>query len=413
MNAALFRAGWRALLLDLIVAALAVLFAYTLRFQRSELLHFLASGRFVLAAVPILQVTAGALVGLYSDNGQRTWPVRLAFGGVVGAVVAVSAAFALGMEEGLSREAMISEVPLFGFGGALWRFSAGLLIRQRLRQDVRERAGDADLVEVGSDLGSMTGGLLRTWAYRHLLVNIISKDLKLKYQRSLLGFAWSLLNPLIMIGVYTIAFTFVLRTPTPRFVLFILIGILAWNFFAGSVTSASEAVTSNATLQKSVAFPRTILPFSAVLFNLSLYLLTLVVLLPVILLFYRVTPAPRMLLFPVFLVLQVVFITGLVLLLATASTLFRDVKHLIEVGIGILFWATPIVYEAAMIPERFRRVALLSPMASFIRAYQDIFYYQTAPSAAVWGVALVYAAGTFVCGLSIFLAYEDRFSDYL
>src|SRR5262249_3541888 len=110
---------------------------------------------------------------------------------------------------------------------------------------------------------------------------------------------------------------------------------------------------------------------------------------------------------------QVVFITGLVLLLATASTLFRDVKHLIEVGIGILFWATPIVYEAAMIPERFRRVALLSPMASFIRAYQDIFYYQTAPSVAVWGVALVYAAGTFVCGLSIFLAYEDRFSDYL
>src|SRR5262245_6512104 len=328
MNPALLRAGWRAFLLDLVVAVLAVLLAYALRFPSGDLGHFLVSGKLVLAATVVLQVTAAALAGLYSKTGQRTWPVRLAFGGVAGVVVALTAAFALGMDGGISREAMISEVALFGFGSALWRFSAGLVIRQRLRRDRRERVGDADLVEVGSELGSMTGGILRTWGYRHLLVNIVSKDLKLKYQRSLLGFAWSLLNPLIMIGVYTVAFTYVLHVPTPRFVLFILVGILAWNFFAGAVTSASEAVTSNATLQKSVLFPRTILPFSAVLFNLALYLLTLVVLLPVMLLFYQVTPAPRMLLFPVVLALQVVFISGMVLLLATASTLFRDVKHL-------------------------------------------------------------------------------------
>ena len=97
-----------------------------------------------------------------------------------------------------------------------------------------------------------------------------------------------------MIGVYTLAFTYVMKVPTQRFVLFILIGILAWNFFAGTVTGASEAVLTNAALQKSVVFPRAVLPFSTVLFNLALYLLTLLVFLPLMLLLYRVPPASRM-----------------------------------------------------------------------------------------------------------------------
>src|SRR5205823_1603204 len=104
-------------------------------------------------------------------------------------------------------------------------------------RELREQFGQADLVEVGRDFASMTGGILRTWRYRQLLMNIVAKDLKLKYQRSLLGFAWSLLNPLIMIAVYTVAFRYVMRVPTERFVLFILIGILSWNFFAGAVMS--------------------------------------------------------------------------------------------------------------------------------------------------------------------------------
>ena len=82
-----------------------------------------------------------------------------------------------------------------------------------------------------------------------------------------------------------------------------------------------------------------------------------------------------MLLFPVFLLLQVLFITGLTMALSTASAAFRDVKHLVDVGLSIGFWLTPIIYEPTMVPEQFREVALLAPMTSYIRAYQDIFYY--------------------------------------
>jgi ABC-type polysaccharide/polyol phosphate export permease len=228
-----------------------------------------------------------------------------------------------------------------------------------------------------------------------------------------LGFAWSMLNPLIMIGVYAVAFRYVLKMQTPRLVLFILIGLLAWNFFAGAVTSAADAITANASLLKSVVFPRLTLPITTVLFNLTQYLLTLLVFMPVMLLVYGVQPHPRMLLFPVFLALQVVFAVGVTLLLATAATIYRDVKHLIEVGIGIFFWATPIIYEPTMVPAAFQQLALLSPTASYIRAYQDIFYYGVTPDLSIWIVAIVYAAGTFVCGVSVFLAYEASFSDHV
>jgi len=413
MKPALLRTGPPAALLDGCAAVLAVGLAYFIRFPLSEMMHFVGSAVVPLALTVVLQLGMGLATGLYSRRGQELWPVRLAGAAIAGAVLALLATLGLDMREGLSREAVVTQVPLFGFFGALWRFWTGLLVRQEMRRELRDQFGDSELVEIGRDMSSMTGGVLRTWRYRHLLLNIVTKDLKLKYQRSVLGFAWSLLNPLVMIAVYTFAFRYVMKMPTERFVLFILIGILAWNFFVGSVTSASEAVISNAPLQKAVVFPRAVLPFSTVLFNLALYLLTIVVFLPVMLLAYRVPPASRMLLFPFFLFLQVVFITGLTLLLATASTLFRDVKHLIEVGVNVLFWTTPIIYEMTMIPARFQRLALLSPMASFIRAYQDIFYYGVVPSGTVWTVAIVYAVASFVCGLSVFLAYEDSFADHL
>jgi len=408
-----FRLGWRAAVSDVFSATLAMLLAYALRFGPSDTSHFVLQGFPVLAGVVVGQVALATLVGLYRVRGQVMWPVRLACSAAGGIIVVLLAAFGFSIEQGVSHQAVASQGALFGLFGALWRSVVGLEVRQNQRRAIRERFGHDDLVEQGAGLSSMTGGVSRTWEYRHLLLNIVTKDLKLKYQRSMLGFAWSLLNPLLMIGVYTLAFTYVMNLRTPRFVLFILIGLLAWNFFAGSVGSASESVIGNASLLRSVVFPRVVLPFSAVIFHLIQFLLTLLVFLPLMLSLYGVPPAPRMLLFPLFLLLQVFFIAGLTLLLATASTMFRDVKHLIEVGIGIFFWMTPIIYEPTMIPARFQQIALLSPMSSYVRAYQDLFYYGVVPDLPVWIVATVYAAGTFICGLSVFLAYEDRFSEYI
>ena len=141
----------------------------TIRFPLTQVSGFLTSGGVVLAATILLQLLIGATVGLYSSEGRGTWPVRLASAAIVGAVAGLVAAVAMGMEQGVSREAIISQVPLFGFGGALWRAFVGLLVRRQRQKELSDRFGGADLVEIGSDLGSMTGGVLRTWGYRHLL----------------------------------------------------------------------------------------------------------------------------------------------------------------------------------------------------------------------------------------------------
>jgi ABC-type polysaccharide/polyol phosphate export permease len=239
----------------------------------------------------------------------------------------------------------------------------------------------------------------------------VAKDLKLKYRGSALGFLWSLVHPLVMIGVYTIAFRYVLRVTTDSYALFVLIGILAWTFFASAVIGSTGSIADGGNLIKSVVFPRIILPVSGVAFNLVQYLLSIAVLLPLMGAVYGVRPGSQMLAFPVFLFLQVLFIVGLALLLSTATAFLRDVRHLAEVAVAVLFWATPILYEHTMVPEQFRFALLLSPMASFIRAYQDIFYYLTWPDVSVWLVAVAYALGGLVCGLSVFVAYEDRFPE--
>jgi ABC-type polysaccharide/polyol phosphate export permease len=400
-----------AVLLDAVGAAGAAVLSYRLRFESGDAAHFLAAAVPALAVIVLLQLALGAVAGLYRLRGQVMWPVRLALAALAGAALGVVVAFGLGFGEGISRQAVGSQAALFVFAGSLWRSAVGLKIRQRRRQALAAEYGSDALVVQGEELASMTGGLSRVWHYRHLLRNLVAKDLQLKYRGSVLGFAWSILIPLAMIGVYTLAFTYVMNVDTPRFVLYLLIGLLAWNFFGGAIAGATEAVSGSGSLLKSVVFPRAVLPLSVVVFHLVQYLLTLAVFLPVMLAVYRVPLTSLMLLFPVFLVLQVLFITGLALGLSAATALFRDVRHLVDVGIGMLFWATPIIYEMKRVPEQVQFLALLSPAAPFIRAYQDIFYYGTMPELTIWVVAVGYALGAFVCGLSVFLAYEGRFSE--
>jgi ABC-type polysaccharide/polyol phosphate export permease len=410
VDAAGLRVGVTALGFDALVAAGAVLLSYRLRFEAGEASHFLTAAGMWLLLIVALQLGIGWLLGLYDRHGQVMWPLRLAGAAVGGAVLGVAAAFSAYAGEGISRQAIVSQAALFALAAALWRAAVGLQVRQRRRLELSAEFG-GELVVQGEDLASMTGGVVRVWEYRHLLRNLVAKDLQIKYRGSALGFAWSVLIPLLTIGVYSLAFTYIIRAATPRFVLYLLIGVLAWNFFAGAISGSTESVTSGGSMLRSVVFPRAVLPLSVVLFHLAQFLLTLAVFLPIMLLVYGVRPGLHTLLFPLFLGLHVLFVTGLALGLSTATAQFRDVRHLTDVGISLLFWATPIVYEMKQVPEPVQFLALLSPAAPFIRAYQDLFYYGVVPDITIWVVATAYGLGAFVCGLSVFLAYESRFAE--
>jgi lipopolysaccharide transport system permease protein len=271
------------------------------------------------------------------------------------------------------------------------------------------------LADLMDDRAAEPRGIRRTLRglgqYRHLLRNLVAKDLKLKYRGSVFGFVWSLANPLIMIAVYTVAFNYILRLRTPAFVLYLILGVLAWTSFAGAIAMSTGSLVDNGGLVRSVWFPRAILPIATVLFNFSQYLLTVIVFLPIMLVLYHVAPAPPMLAFPVFLLLQLVLTIGLALLTAVGTAFFRDIRHFVDVGLAILFWVTPVVYETTQMSDRLRRAILLTPLSPYITAYHDVFYYRQWPAPEVWALAILYAAAALAAGLWLISRVEDRLTE--
>jgi ABC-2 type transport system permease protein len=215
---------------------------------------------------------------------------------------------------------------------------------------------------------------------RELLVGLIRKDLKVKYQGSMLGFLWSLANPLLLLLVYTFVFGVVLKNGIPQFGFFLLSGLLVWNMFAGSVATATESVVGNAGLVKKVRFPLGILPMTAVGFNMVHFVLQLVVLVLVMLVsgFTSVIGPGLILVIPA-LAVALTLTVALSYLVAALNVRYRDTKHIVEVVLMAGFWVNPIVYSFTTVSKELSRHGLselyfLNPMAGVVVAMQRALY---------------------------------------
>jgi lipopolysaccharide transport system permease protein len=252
--------------------------------------------------------------------------------------------------------------------------------------------------------------LKAAWAYRDLLRHLVLRDLRHKYKGSSLGFAWSLLHPVLMATVYTVAFKLIVRIEIEHFPLFLLSGLLPWMFFTAALSGASSAIVDNGMLVRKVAFPRLILPLAAVAAQLVQFALMYLVIVPLLVVF-GVGLSPALVgLIPVIL-LQVIFTAGLGLLLATAYVYARDTRHLLEVGLQVWFWMTPVVYSVAMVPAALGRYLHWNPMARFITAYHDIVVGGRAPSLATFGILLACAGVAGAAGLIVFSRHQRRFAE--
>lgn len=254
--------------------------------------------------------------------------------------------------------------------------------------------------------------LRRLYAYRGLLSGLVRRDLQVKYKGSVLGFAWSLLHPLVMAAVYTIAFKYVLRVPIEAFPLFLLSGLLPWMFFSSALGAATSSIVDNGTLVRKVAFPRIVLPLAGVSSQLVQFALMYTVIIPTaIVLGVGLSPALSALV-PV-IALQFVFTTGLALLLATAYVFVRDARHLLEVALQVWFWLTPIVYAVTQMPDRILRWLQWNPMLHFITAYQGIAVRHEVPSLRTFALLTALAVTSFACGWVVFGRTQRRFAEYV
>ncbi|HVT02620.1 MAG TPA: ABC transporter permease [Thermoanaerobaculia bacterium] len=256
--------------------------------------------------------------------------------------------------------------------------------------------------------------VVQLYRYRQLIAALTSRDLKARYRGSVLGFVWSLANPLMLLCVYTLVFTrFFPRPDLSPYPLFLFAGILPWTFFASSVLEATTAISGNGSLIKKVMFPAEALPLVVVLSHLVHFVLALPILLGALLIFALVGKAPLtmvILLTPVLLFLQAVFVAGFAFMISSAAVLFRDLRDLVANLLQLGFFLTPIIYLFGGVKSAPIRGALwLNPMTAFVTAFQDIYFFGRSPSALDFFLMIFWATLSFSLGFLVF----DRLRDTL
>ena len=255
-----------------------------------------------------------------------------------------------------------------------------------------------------------------TSLYRHrqLIAALTARDLKARYRGSILGFFWSLANPLLLLAVYTVVFTkFFPQQVVQPYPLFLFSGILPWTFFAAAVLESTSSISANAGLIKKVMFPAEALPIVVVLSHLVHFALALPILLAAILAFAalgKFTISWTILLAPVLMVLQTLFVAGIAMTVSSASVLFRDLRDITANLMQLGFFMTPIIYSIDGITSRLLRALIrVNPMTPFVVAYQDIFFFGRWPNLSDAVLIVAYATTSLLMGFFVF----DRLRDTL
>ncbi len=207
-----------------------------------------------------------------------------------------------------------------------------------------------------------------------LIWEITARNLKVRYRRSIFGFLWTVLNPLLNALVYTLVFQVLLRSATPHFVLFVLVALVAWSAFGASVLESMHIITGSDGLIKRLHFPHEVLPISVVLTNMINFILAL----PSIFVVMALTRTPltsQIVFFPIILASAFCFALGISFISATSNVFFRDTRNFLDVVMSLWFFLTPIIYPMAQVfPRAARIVYIANPMASIIEQYRLVFY---------------------------------------
>ena len=236
---------------------------------------------------------------------------------------------------------------------------------------------------------------------RDLLLELVLRDLKLRYKGSVLGIAWSLLNPLAQLLVFGLVFSTILPLNIPNYTAFLFSGLLVWSWFQSSLFAATTVIVDGRSLIKRPGFPVALLPVVTVMANLVHFVLAL----PVLLLFLLVTGLPlhgTVWLLPLLLGIQFLFTVSIAYFLAAVHVTFRDTQHLVGVFLLLLFYLTPIFYDGSVVPERLQPLYQLNPLFHLLAAYRAILMTGQWPDFAALGLITAVSTGLLFIGFRVF-----------
>ncbi|MCK4993847.1 MAG: ABC transporter permease [Candidatus Omnitrophica bacterium] len=251
---------------------------------------------------------------------------------------------------------------------------------------------------------------VQIYRYKELVSALADKEVKIKYKSAVLGHLWALLNPLLLMLVFSFVFSVIMRVQINNFPVFLLCALLPWFYLSFSLNAATTSIVDNASLIKKAYFPYEVIPLSIVIANLFNFLISLVLLFA-FLLYYSIYPSWSWLYLPVIVVLQSVFILGLCLLSSAMHAMYRDVKYIVELILLVWFYATPIFYPLSFVPDNIRQFFLLNPLTVFVNLYRQILLQGTMPELGLLFLAFVLSLAFYGVGMVVFNSNKKSFAD--
>lgn len=250
--------------------------------------------------------------------------------------------------------------------------------------------------------------LLELWKFRELLKSLVVNELRLRYRRSVLGFLWSMLNPLLMMAVLTFVFSTVMRFDREDYWALLFAGLLPWIFFSQSIALSLMSIVGKGSLLKKVYIPKAIIPLAAVLSCLVNFLLSFGPLLLIMVVMGRELNE-SLLFLPVATLFLAAFAAGFSFLFSCLNVFFRDFTHMTDVLLQAWFYASPVIYTVDMVPAGYREAFTWNPVYYLLECFRRPILDGAFPSGEVIGLAALSAGVALVVGFLVFVRFEKHF----
>lgn len=244
--------------------------------------------------------------------------------------------------------------------------------------------------------------------FKPLLAELVSRDIKIKYRRSVLGVLWTLLNPLCMMIILSIVFSNIFKFDIENFPLYVLSGQVIFNFFNDATSSAMTSILFNASLIKKVYVPKYLFVLARIVSSFINLMASFCALL-LVMIATRAELHWEMILSIIPLTMLVVFSLGIGLILAALTVRFRDIMHLYAVFTTGLMYLTPVIYPMSMLPDLIKKIVMLNPLTNYLIMFRDVMFYATLPTIGSLAIGFIEMALALVLGLWIFYKKQDGF----